>query len=218
MKKIIGLCAALLCAYQISNAQTQKGNQNLSLTLGYTHIDGSNTSTVSGLMINGNKDTYLSIAPGYSFFVSDGLEFGGSLSYNHQNQTTTNDGINGYYMNETKSDNYGASLFLKKYVLYQNKVGFRAGPYIGYMYGKNTTNGFPDNGGYGTSNTNSYSAGATFDLVFYPTSRLGLAANLANLGYTHAKGDGITSSKTNSFNFNFINSGLYLSLFWVLGK
>ena len=59
-------------------------------------------------------------------------------------------------------------------------------------------------------------------LVYYPAKKLGLAATLANLSYNHSKiKDSDHNSQigsANNVNFNIINNGLLLSVFYVFGS
>ncbi len=68
-------------------------------------------------------------------------------------------------------------------------------------------------------------AGANLDLVYYPSTHLGVAATLANLEYNHYTDKNVynynmavDNGKGNSFNANFINNGLTLSVFYVFGS
>ncbi|MES2810402.1 MAG: hypothetical protein V4619_17340, partial [Bacteroidota bacterium] len=122
---------------------------------------------------------------------------------------------------ESTSKGFAVNAFARKYVLYNNKFGFRVGTYIGYGNSKMkdvTTSGFtttqqPD----GTDN--SYSASAKFDLVYYPSNKIGLAATLANANYTRVKqktGDDRNLSIEN-WGVSTLSNGITLSVFYVLG-
>ena len=211
MKKILSLCVALLCAYQVTNAQTQKGNQNLAIYLQYQHVSTSNSSSTPFASNQTNKTEAFNIGPSYGYFVSDGLELGALASYIHNTTESTTSGP-GTTTSKSTTNGFSANLFLRKYVLYENKFGFRAGPYVSYGYNKQSQ----DNSSIINAKTNNLGAGATFDLVYYPTTKLGIAANLLGLNYTHSKTNGDYTANTNAFDFSFVNSGLGLSVFWVL--
>jgi hypothetical protein len=103
------------------------------------------------------------------------------------------------------------------------KIGFRAGPYAGYNYGtsKHSPNTYLANPKEVKGATNDYNAGANLDLVYYPSPKVGIAATLVNLAYSHNKSTDNSSPNTNeveNFAFNFINSGLTLNVFFVLGS
>lgn len=219
MKKILSLCTALLCVYQVTKAQTQQGSQNLAFSGSYQH--SSNTSTSSsftGPQTQHTKVNTFSIGPSYGFFVSNGSELGANLFYNHQTNDIDNSGTNSAFSSNTKTDMYGASIFFRKYVLYDNKVGFRVGPVASYSHGKSTQTNLPSSTYVGNSTSNSYGVGGILDLVYYPSSHLGIATSLASLSYNHSKTTGVNAGSTDLFGANFINSGLTLSVFWVLGK
>jgi len=223
MKKFIYVFTALLCAHQITKAQTQQGNQNLSLGLQYYHSSISTNSVQlnPGLaQTDGNKSSTFMIAPSYGFFVANGSEFGGSLSYSNTTQQQITNTYTTNYVTNNNGYSYGLNLFFKKYVMFENKIGFRAGPYIGYSYGKSTTaySSTISSYGSGVNNTNTFGGGASCELVYYPAKKLGLATTLLGINYTHAKTTGVTPSTADIFNANFVNSGVSLSVFWVLGK
>lgn len=219
MKKFFCICAVLLGTYQISRAQVQKGSQNLALSVGYQHASTNGSSGGFNSSSQNNKSNSLNIGPSYGFFVGDGLELGANLDYNHSflENTTITPGA-GLYTNQSKSDSYSGNIFLRKYVLYDNKIGFRVGPYAGYGFGKSTLTDITGSTATNTTNIKQIAAGATFDLVYYPTSKVGLAASIANFTYNHVKSTGAQVGSTDLVGFNFVNTGLILSVFLNLGK
>ncbi|MFD2145247.1 hypothetical protein [Mucilaginibacter antarcticus] len=165
MKKL-ALAAAMLLAGQFVNAQTQKGKQNFGLSGIYQHSTNSNGNLNSATAYPADqvsKSTFANIGPSYGYFIADDLELGGALSYTYNRQT------NDYYsfpttnFNEAKTNSFGVSAYFRKYVLYQNKIGFRTGPYAGYQWGKQDYNYIPGTS-YGSKYT-SYNVGGNFDLV-----------------------------------------------------
>jgi hypothetical protein len=221
MKKTLALAAAILFAYQISNAQTQKGKQTFGLDGFYSHSTNSSGYTYGGggsSVEQKNMYTNARIGPSYGYFISDGLELGGSLFYSYSRQTYDSYAYPTTNFNETKTNTFGVTAYLRKYVLYQNKIGFRTGPYAGYQFEKNDYTNIPGTG-YGTKFTG-YSAGANFDLVYYPTERFGLAATIANVSYSHTKSDNNPNNHSSDQNFSarFINSGLGLTFFYTFGN
>src|ERR1700761_8407616 len=131
MKKLIIIITAILFSYQISKAQTEKGSQTLGIS---TSLNLHNESDVTmnqadnTTSLSKSKITGFSIGPDYSYFIADKLDLGASLSYSSMNY---NNGAN--YPNNYDTKNYSGIIFLRKYFLYQNKLGFRAGPYVGYQ-------------------------------------------------------------------------------------
>lgn len=221
MKKTLALAAAIVLAGQISNAQTQKGKQTLSINANYNDSKRSdNTSQATYSVTQENKYTNLSIGPSYGYFVADGLELGGSLSYNYARQTSNNYSYPNTNISESKNNSFGVSAYFRKYVLYKNKVGFRTGPYATYQWGKNDYGSIPGTA-FSTKSTG-YVAGANFDLVYYPTERFGVAATIANVSYSSNKSNvstNVVDNHTNDHNFaaRFFNSGLALSVFYTFG-
>jgi len=128
------LLVVLSCiALQTVKAQTEKGSQ--SLGLGFS-VATSNTNTSYYNSVSGTystnakgKQTSFSVAPSYSYFIADKLDIGTSLSYG---QSTTK--YNPDLSTATKSTSKGftGSIFLRKYFLYNDKIGIRTGPYFNY--------------------------------------------------------------------------------------
>jgi len=167
------------------------------------------------------KTTTFNIGPNYSYFIADKLEIGAFLSYSSSSATNNSDNYAiTNYLTKTSSDNFSGSLFIRKYFMYKNVVGFRTGGYIGYSggSGKNTYTSAYTIYNY-TSTTNYYSGGANIDLVYYASKKLGIAATLANLEYYHYTANNGSQGHDSGDNitFSFINSGLSLSVFFVLG-
>jgi hypothetical protein len=222
MKKSLALIAAILFAYQISNAQTQKGVQTLGLSLGYNHSSSNSTSINSfdGLPITqDNKYSNAAIGPNYTYFIADGLELGAGLSYSHNKQDNSYF-YKTYNLNGQTTDLYSGLVYLRKYVLFKDKFGFRTGPFASYNHGVNKYTSTPASAANDSHTSNGYTVGAGFDLVYYPSKKLGIAANIANLRYAYSKSSGEAGyeGKDENFGFNFINNGLTLALFYVIGN
>ena len=222
MKKLALFIAVLLFASLASRAQTSKGDQTLGIDLGFSYsksnqLDLDPSSATVDNSGNG-KTTSFNISPNYSYFIADNLDLGTSLNYTSyvNNANNTNPG----YENKNVDRNYGASIFLRKYYMYQNKIGLRVGAYFSYSkqinkYDYPVPNTLSDY----DSNQDNYSGGLNLALVYYPTKHLGLSASLANLSYTHSKannGDQGNASE-NSVDFGYVNDGLDLSVFYVFG-
>jgi hypothetical protein len=229
MNKFLIAIAALLFSYQFSNAQTEKGNQTLGVNLGFNYTKSSDnsfnsynsTSTFSNI-----KVTNFTIGPNYSYFIADKLDIGAALSYSSYTQKNNTDNTDPTVgsLNKQLDKNYGGTLFIRKYFMYANKIGIRTGPYIGYF--RNTQQSFYTANISATNDShqysNNYQAGADVDLVYYPSKHLGVSLAIANLNYQHNTGNNAYGSNGdhnsgNSVNFNFINNGLNLSLFYNFG-
>jgi hypothetical protein len=217
MKKIFVLLAAFLAAIQFSKAQTEKGTQTLGANFGFNYTN----VNYKALSSQDTKTTNFNIGPVYSYFVKDNLEIGGSLSYAASKIIyTTGTATNIYYPTNQTTDTYSASLFVRKYFMYKNKIGFRTGGYIGYTAGDAKSNYPIGNSIYNLNNKITYySAGANLDLVYYPTKKVGLSATLLNLEYYHYKSNATTQgySSADNFTFNLVDNGVALSVFYVFG-
>lgn len=214
MKKILVLIPVFLLAFQISKAQTEKGSQTLGLDLQFSHLKSTQSITQSTVVTSDfdTKLTNFSIGPNYSYFIADKLDIGVNLNYGYSSQNNQNPGNPG----TQKSHQYGGQLFLRKYFMFGDKLGLRAGPYVGY-----SRDDFKSTDTYSIINTktDNYQVGANLALVYYPAKKLGISATLANANYNHYKQkDGARETgHGDNFNFNIINDGLGLSVFYVFG-
>ncbi|MFC0512689.1 autotransporter outer membrane beta-barrel domain-containing protein [Mucilaginibacter angelicae] len=214
MKKILVLIPAFLLAFQISKAQTEKGSQTLGIDVQFTHQKTSQDRSLPGFdsYAYDFKATNFSIGPTYSYFIADKLDIGISANYGYYKQDSND---NNYATNQS-SHQYGASLFLRKYFMFGDKLGLRAGPYLGYTRYDFRSNA---NGSFIKTKNDSYNVGANMALVYYPAKKLGVAATLANLSYNHTKikdDAGLHGSSDNVF-FNLVNDGLAISVFYTFG-
>lgn len=226
MNKFLILIAVFLLIVKVSSAQTEKGSQTLGANLGF-QFQNSTTNSPSANpagIISTNKYHSFNIGPTYSYFVSDTWALGGSLLYayssNKAGSTDTNQNPQ-----DNSSKSFTGQIFLNKYVLYQNKIGFRVGPYAGYSRQTLTTAEatFPTE--Y-DQKTNQYYAGGALDLVYYPSKNIGLALSLSRLTYTHTTSSGnfnnnppadVTKGHTDDVTFSFINTGTSISVYYAFG-
>ncbi len=220
MKKSIFLIAVFLLAAVVSQAQTEKGTQTLGLNLGFGY------SKTSGVNINpydnsstdaGSKNTSFNIGPAYSYFIANKLDLGASLSYGQSSYTYPQITNN---IEKQTSYAFSGSLYLRKYIMFGDKLGLRAGPYLTYEKGDNKTDYSGTSALYNQdSKLTEYGAGARLELVYYPSKKLGFAASIANVSYDHNKFDYGNQGHTSNDNINasFISdNGLSLSVFYVL--
>jgi len=220
MKKLMIFIAAFLFAMQISKAQTEKGDQNLGVNLGYTYQQSNNVDVnpvVSPPSITNYKFTNFSSGPNYSYFIADKLDIGAALSYTSGSQNSKD----GADVSTQSSKNYSATIFIRKYFMYHDKIGFRMGPQIGYFGGTQKLTYSQQPAAYNQNTTsNGYTAGFNLDFVYYPAKNIGLSATIANLQYAHTKDNNHNMGDGNSDNLNldFINNGLNLSVFYVFGN
>jgi len=219
MKNLIILITVILFSYQITYAQTEKGSHTLGLGVGFSlHnendfvIDQASNTT----SLNKSKYTSFSIGPSYSYFIADKLDLGASLNYSSMNYNNGAD----YYPNKYNTKNYSGTIFLRKYFLYQDKLGFRAGPYVSYQYNDQKYTYSPGSGGNNSDNKSTdYQGGFDLDLVYYPSKHIGIAATIANLEYDHFKvNQGSQGHQSgDNVNFYFVNN-LALSVFYAFGS
>ncbi|MBB6108507.1 autotransporter domain-containing protein [Mucilaginibacter lappiensis] len=212
-KKLL-LVVLSVIALQTVKAQTEKGNQLLGATFGVSFTNSNTRSVDLDNNISDNskgKLTSYSISPSYSYFIADKLDIGASVGYQYSNQK-----YDPSYGAQTQqqSKSFSASVFLRKYFLFDNKIGIRTGPYVGYqkqklryVYTSNESN----------YNSDSYGGGVNLDFVYFPSKNIGLAAGLANLSYQHQKFTGNSQGNANTFNLNFVNSFI-LSAYYAFGK
>jgi len=224
--KFLILIAALLLIVKVSSAQTEKGNQTLGANLGFQFLNTTTNSfstTPDGLTTT-NKYHSFNIGPAYSYFISNTWALGASLNYSHSTSDNNSSDPDQHLQNYI-SNSYGGQIFLNKYVLYQNKLGFRAGPYAGFNRQSNTTE-IPTSSVESKQTANDYFAGGALDLVYYPAKSLGITLSVAKLTYDHSTTkDGFTGNPddtyakghSNNLSFNFINSGTSVSVFYTFG-
>ena len=219
MKKSIFLIAVFLLAAVVSQAQTEKGTQTLGLNIGFGY------SKTSGVNINpydnssmdaGNKATSFNIGPAYSYFIADKLDLGAALSYGQSNSTYPQIENN---INKQSSYAFISSVYLRKYMMFGDKLGLRAGPYLSYEKGDNKTDYSGSAAIYSEdSKLTEYGGGVRLEVVYYPSKKLGFAAFIGNVSYNHTKSDNGDLGHTSNDNVNasFINSNLAFSVFYVL--
>jgi len=220
MKKTLLLIAVLFLTALVSQAQTEKGSQTLGADLGFTYLKstGVTVNPYDNSVYNANNEsTRFNIGPSYSYFIGNKLDLGASLSYS-QNTYSYPPGNN---LEKQSQRDFGGAIYLRRYFMFQEKIGLRAGPRVGYYRDINKTTYGPSNAIYnGDTKTDNFVGGLNLDLVYYPSKHLGLTASLANLYYTRSKSDSGTQGHANggSFNASFINDGLSLSIFYAFGK
>ncbi|MGY4538084.1 long-subunit fatty acid transport protein [Mucilaginibacter sp. UYNi724] len=212
-KKLLLICVSAI-AIQTAKAQTQKGSQMLGASFGFS------TSSSDSKQFEPNNNTYgdnqhakttsYNFAPSYSYFIADNLDLGISVGYGHSKQESENDPSS---FGVQKSHGFSAGVYARKYVLYENKIGIRTGPYLNYYYGKQDA--FNDDyPAYNNYSSKMYAGGISLDFVYFPVKKLGLAAGLGNLSYVHQTNDGSIKGTYNAFNLSFANA-LSLSVNYV---
>ncbi len=218
MKKSLFLTAALLLTIRFANAQTQAGNQNIGLNFSFSTSSSNDEAIDPTSQIEtpyGNKNNAFSLGPAYSYFIKNNVDLGASFSYSTDNQNYNAQPLG--YPSTNNNSNFSAMVYLRRYFLFNDKFGFRFGPYLEYGRQK-TSEIFPpaDNTYNYTSATNSMYAGLNLGLVYYPAKHLGLATALADVNYQHYSASGSQSADNGgSFNLSLFTSGLELSVFYI---
>lgn len=222
MKKTLLLIAVLFLTSLISYAQTEKGSQTLGLNFGFTYSKGNSliNDPNSGVYYKGtNQTTNFNIGPAYSYFIANKTDLGGYFSYSLSNSSYP------YYPNglsKTSGHAYGGEIFLRKYLMFANKLGVRTGPYLNYSRNESTIVYQPSiYGNYVNSNVRKTGeVGVLLDLVYFPLKNLGITAQLANLGFSHYTAHDYqhNSSSGNSVNMILSSNSLSLSVVYAFGK
>jgi hypothetical protein len=225
MNKKFYLLLILSIASLAGRAQTQKGNQLLGGSLSLSTATGTNTeySSVPGSKpdVFNDKMNSFSIGPSYSYFLANNLDLGASIEYSSNKQTFTLPNV-ATQTQDQLGMNY--SVYLRKYYLFENKIGFRVGPFAGYRYSKSSAGTDNTSLGLEEAKEKFFNAGIGFDLVYFPTRKLGLAAGLGSLSYSHevyTESDNrgvLREEKDNGFGLNLASNNLTLSVFFAFGK
>ena len=223
MRKLLILLTAFLFTIQISKAQTDKGDQSLGINLGASYNDQKSFVNDPFNNSSSNQETKITsfdIGPNYSYFIADKLDVGTSLYYSYY-KDKYNYGDNSASPTNESGKTYKATIFIRKYLMYNDKLGMRVGPYLSYEYANQTINYNALNAANNLNSTiNSYGGGINLELIYYASKYLGFSASLANVNYYHSKsnnGDQGNGSG-NQVNFDYIDNGLNFSIFYTFGN
>jgi hypothetical protein len=206
MYKKLLLVFVSIIAIQTAKAQTEKGAQSLGLSFGVS-TQSSDTKSFNysdntyGPITHGKATSYF-IAPNYSYFIADKLDIGVSAGYNNSKQISDN---NQYSPQNYSQNSFSGSVYLRKYFLYNNKIGIRTGPQFTYQR-SNTKQEFSYNPTIiSDTHNNVYTGGIGLDFVCFPLKQLGLTARLGGAYYSHQKSTGSTEGTYNDFSLSFAN-------------
>ncbi|MFA6087283.1 autotransporter outer membrane beta-barrel domain-containing protein [Mucilaginibacter sp.] len=210
MYKKLLLVFVSIITINAAKAQTEKGNQSVGLSFGLSTTDlktrSINYSTNDyDPEVKGKQNNY-TISPNYSYFIADKLDIGLAVGYSYSSQKYD---TNMYSPQNQSGKSFFSSIRLRKYFLYDNKIGIRTGPHLSYQrLSQSYTYNINNQPNYNT-NSNVYTGGVGLDFVYYPIKKLGLTAAMGNLDYQHQKSSGNTSGTYNSFNLSFANSLIF---------
>lgn len=130
MNRFLILLAAFLFAFQVSNAQTEKGDQTLGINLGFRYAKSDNFSinpSDNSTLTTNSKNTAFNIGPNYSYFIADKLDIGANLDFSYNN---ANYGENSNPSAQS-TRNYGGMIYIRKYFMFENKLGGSYRPIFG---------------------------------------------------------------------------------------
>lgn len=194
------LCVASSAAF----AQTEKGTQNVGVSFAIQNSDSKNTS-FDGATTTTDKVKFnvYNATVNYSYFIADKLDIAVFTGYGFQENSRKND-LSAYTQ---KFTSLFAGVQLRKYILFNDKIGIRTGPSFQYSRDRQTLN--LDEESDNVTTTNSYTGRVGLDFAFYPTKHLGITSNVANISYSHSKSKGYTTGSSNTFSANLVN---YLNL------
>ncbi|GAA4327958.1 hypothetical protein GCM10023149_31730 [Mucilaginibacter gynuensis] len=216
MNKRFAMLVLGFIAFKTATAQTEKGTQNLGATFGITTSKTTYDYPDAETVNYDYKSTNYQIIPNYSYFIADKLDLNVNAGFAYTK--TTNDAPNASPV-EQNGKTWSASVGLRKYFLFDNKIGIRTGPYLGYSHNNANYSAFAGTNNESNTKTQTYTGGLNLDFVFYPVKNIGLAARLADLSYSHQRINNSSNptSKANTFNFSVTNN-ILLSVYYVFGK
>jgi len=221
MNKFLILIAAFLFSIQFSNAQTSAGSQTVGFNLGFgsaksTETPGPQQAGIGSAFIERNHS--FNFGPAYSYFIANDLDIGAAIDL--MSVTETNEPNNFGYPLKYYNHQASGTVYARKYFLFKNKFGIRTGPFI--SYGKSTYNYTYDpaqNYNANNSTSRNLDVGLKVEMVYYTSKKLGFAATLANLQYSHATSQGWYQLNQSSDQFSFYSgtSAIYISMFYTFG-
>lgn len=209
MKLNLSLLVLALACISVARAQTEKGTKTLGFSVNYSTQKNDRDG------ITEEKITSFGVGPSFSYFVKDRLEVGASLNYFREDREYEGQNRS---MNTLEGQQFGATVFLQKHIMFSEQFGIRTGPFASLFNGDSEA--FYFNGPTQEATSKGFRGGLNFGIEYFPVKNIGIAANLATLSYNHTKeeikGTTGTVSKINSFELDLTN-GLNLSIFLVFG-
>ncbi len=208
MKKIVSGILLLLSVTITLRAQTAKGTRYIGGAMGLMY------NKVRGSYEPDTKNLFFSLAPQYSRFFADEWEAGGYLGYIYRKYEYESNSYSDL-RDDFNSNGFSSGIFLRKYLMLSEKVGFRTGPYADFSYSWVDYGDGQDENNY----VKDVEAGIDLGIVFFPVKNLGLSANLAQISYSYNNNK---SSRDHYFRNKTFDAGLTsqlnLSVFYILGK
>lgn len=205
MKNTLFCLLLIFAVTEAGLAQTEKGTQYLGIGLSA----GITTDRSTGFDDRTVRDVGFSISPGYSYFIADGWELRGAFGVGMSKRRTKSDDV----VRKSNSHSLAPLIGIRRHLMVSEKLGFAAGPYVFYAYGKNE---YPDSD---HSIFEQFETGIDLQIEYFPMKNVGLSAGLLGMSYARAsyKGTDRESFKTSGFSAGLTNQ-LNLRVFYVIGK
>jgi len=220
MKRLSISIIASLFIFQAAIAQNQKSDQTLGLGLDFSANSANfNYFGSSGYGINYTRSSAAGFSTNlnYGYFLATNLDIGASAGFGSGATNYTDHPSNAITKESDK--NYFSSVYVRKYFLFNNKIGIRTGPYVAYQYFSTKYSYIPDTNPANNISGSNYHAGIIADFVYYPSKKIGLAVNLGSLSYNYGKLNYTQQSENvNGVNLAFLNNSLMLSAYYVFGN
>lgn len=195
------------------------GGLGFSSGSGKTTIKTSNTTTE----IKDPVTTSFSISPGAGYILSE--QFGVGLNFGFSSTTTKEDSTN--YSDKTTSSNFFINPYFRYYLMLEDNFGFTGTLNIRFGTGSSkseTKIGNVTNTVEGPKLSN-LSFGITPGIIYFPTSKIGLEANIGFLGLrsstSKSETSNTTTTSTNSsfgLNVDTFTPAFNVGFFYYLGE
>jgi hypothetical protein len=220
MKRLSIAIVLFLFIFQAATAQNQKFDQTLGLGLDFSVNSGNfNYFGGSGYGVNNTHASTAGFSTNlnYSYFMAINLDIGANVGFGSGVTNYTDRPSNA--VTRESDNNYYSSVYVRKYFLFNNKIGIRTGPYVAYQYFSTKYLYTPENNPANNVSGNNYHAGIIADFVYYPSKKIGLAVNLGSLSYNYGKVNYTQQGEDGKgVNLAFLNNSLMLSAFYVFGN
>ncbi len=215
---LLGLMSAQVMA-QISAGAIYSGGK-----LGFSSSSGKSTVKTSSTVVETKQPntTSFEFAPGGGYILSDKLGVGLNLGFS--NSVTKVDSTN--YSDKTTYSNLFINPYLRYYMMLDDNFGFTGTFNVRFGTGssKSETKTVSVTTTVEGPKLSNLSIGITPGIIYFPTSKIGLEANIGFLGFTSntskSEGTNITTTSTNSkfgLNVDTFTPAFNVGFFYYLG-
>lgn len=160
--------------------------------------------------------------PSIGYLIQDGLEVGTTVGYSYATNNFTWDmGWDGTIHNETKSNIYSISPYLKKYFVLADKFALTGSAQVGFSAGTATITQDSDYNQSADFKIRGFNVAVVPGLVFFPTEKIGINANFGSFGYnemTMESENGSTKNKNSDFGLNLNSSTLGIGFSYYINR